>query len=101
MAHRRNEARGADLEKAYYIVAVGVRKIRALKRNSIKPVTSERWIKSMSVEPSEDVTKFLPLPGGEGRGEGERKYKSVRWLALIVHPLCPKTNIGIDATHAP
>ncbi len=39
----------------------------------MKPVNSDRWIESMGAEFSEVVMKFLPLPGGEGRGEGERK----------------------------
>ena len=37
-------------------------------------MNSDRWIESKGAEPSEDATKFPPLPGGEGRGEGERKY---------------------------
>ncbi len=30
-----------------------------------------RWINSKNIQASENVTQFLPLPGGEGRGEGE------------------------------
>jgi hypothetical protein len=47
----------------------------ASKRSSMKPLNSLRWIESKSVEKLTSQTKFLPLPGGEGRGEGERKYK--------------------------
>ena len=43
---------------------------------AMKPMTPDRWIESMDAELSEDATKFLPLPGGEGRGEGERKCKN-------------------------
>ena len=35
-----------------------------------------RWIKFQANKLSESATKFLPLPGGEGRGEGERKHTS-------------------------
>ena len=31
-----------------------------------------RWIESLAVKSSENVTKFHPLPEGEGRGEGKR-----------------------------
>ena len=36
-----------------------------------------RWIESPSGGPAGKVPKLPPLPGGEGRGEGERKYKLV------------------------
>jgi hypothetical protein len=32
---------------------------------------SNRWIESTDFEPFENSTKFLPLPWGVGRGEGE------------------------------
>jgi rhamnosyltransferase len=35
-----------------------------------------RWIESPGSEPAESMKKFHPLPGGEGRGEGERKHTS-------------------------
>ncbi len=41
----------------------------------MKPMNSDRWIESISVEPSEPVTKFLPIAEGVGRGEGEPKCK--------------------------
>src|SRR5215218_7132628 len=31
------------------------------------------WIELLNAQSSERPTKFHPLPGGEGRGEGERK----------------------------
>ena len=31
-----------------------------------------RWEKSLIGDRSTDLEKLLPLPGGEGRGEGER-----------------------------
>jgi hypothetical protein len=33
-----------------------------------------RWIEFQITEFFENATKFLPLPGGEGRTEGERKF---------------------------
>jgi hypothetical protein len=33
-----------------------------------------RWIESPGLRPSENAIKFLPLPRGEGRGEGERRH---------------------------
>jgi hypothetical protein len=36
----------------------------------------------MVIELSENVIKFPPLPGGKGRGEGERKHTTVRWEVL-------------------
>ena len=44
----------------------------------MKSMDSNRWIESVSSQLSEDVTKFHPLPGGEGRGEGERKHNYTR-----------------------
>jgi hypothetical protein len=38
-------------------------------------MNSLRWIKSIGSGASEIAIKFHPLPGGEGRGEGERKHK--------------------------
>jgi hypothetical protein len=45
----------------------------------MKPMNSLRWIESKSVKKPTSQTKFHPLPGGEGRGEGEREYKTVHW----------------------
>ena len=36
--------------------------------------TFQRWIKSPFIGDSAKSLKFLPLPGGEGRGEGERRF---------------------------
>jgi exodeoxyribonuclease VII large subunit len=38
--------------------------------------SSKRWIESKAAGESTSPTEFHPLPGGEGRGEGERKHKS-------------------------
>src|SRR6185437_9898207 len=48
-----------------------------------KPMNSLRWIESKTVGKSANPTKFHPLPGGEGRGEGERKYSTAHRQALI------------------
>src|SRR4051812_44445418 len=37
---------------------------------------STNWIESLSVRKTQSATQFPPLPGGEGRGEGERKPTS-------------------------
>jgi hypothetical protein len=47
-------------------------------------MNSLRWIESKSVEKPTSPTKFLPLPGGEGRGEGERKHKIVHLQAHTI-----------------
>jgi len=52
-------------------------------KGGTKPADSVRWIESKIVRKSENPTKSGPLPGAEGRGEGERKYPSVHWPALI------------------
>jgi 16S rRNA (adenine1518-N6/adenine1519-N6)-dimethyltransferase len=48
------------------------------KRFCINPANSPRGIESGSNERSENGPKCLPLPGGEGRGEGKRKVESTR-----------------------
>jgi len=60
----------------------------------MKPMNFLRWIESDGAESSEDATKFLPLPGGEGRGEGERKHNYTRIFrtnrgSIILNP-CEK-----------
>jgi hypothetical protein len=47
-------------------------------RGGKKPTNFLRWIESKIVGKSANPTKFHPLPGGEGRGEGERKHTTVR-----------------------
>ncbi len=37
-----------------------------------------RWIESLNSGTSDGAIQFHPLPGGEGRGEGERKHTSLR-----------------------
>jgi NodT family efflux transporter outer membrane factor (OMF) lipoprotein len=44
------------------------------RSSPFKPGNSWRWIESKIVEKSTSPTKFPPLPGGEGWGEGERKF---------------------------
>jgi hypothetical protein len=34
----------------------------------------QRWMESQGLRISENAIKFLPLPKGEGRGEGERRH---------------------------
>src|SRR6185437_300499 len=41
---------------------------------------SLRWIESQIERSSGSATKFPPLPGGEGRGEGERKHTNENWV---------------------
>ena len=48
------------------------------KRDEEKPTNTLRWIESSDSGPSEDEPKLHPHPGGEGRGEGERKYQTIR-----------------------
>ena len=60
-------------------------------------MNSDRWIESMDAEPSEDATKFHPLPGGEGRGEGERKCNQC--LGLQSQPFVRKI-LGVLALAA-
>jgi type II secretion system protein H len=43
-----------------------------LKKESAKLRGSLHWIEPLSSDPSRGATQFLPLPKGEGRGEGER-----------------------------
>jgi hypothetical protein len=50
----------------------------ASKSSGLKPVNFLSWIESKGVEKLTSQTKFLPLPGGEGRGEGERKHTTVQ-----------------------
>ena len=47
--------------------------MRSPKRSNMKSQNSDGWIESIGIEPSEDVTKFHPLPKGEGRGEGKER----------------------------
>jgi hypothetical protein len=49
----------------------------SFKKKQHEPLNSLRWIESKSMKKSTSQTKFLPLPGGEGRGEGERKHKTI------------------------
>jgi acyl-[acyl-carrier-protein]-phospholipid O-acyltransferase/long-chain-fatty-acid--[acyl-carrier-protein] ligase len=44
------------------------------RSTAFQPPNSLSGIESNAARSSESTTKFLPLPGGEGRGEGERKY---------------------------
>jgi hypothetical protein len=44
-----------------------------------------RWIEFLNTRFSKTATKFPPFPGGEGRGERERKYTTIRWLASLQH----------------
>jgi len=46
----------------------------------MRAANSMRWIESTVILPSPRVMKFLPLPGGEGWGEGERKQASILQL---------------------
>jgi nifR3 family TIM-barrel protein len=46
-----------------------------------KSLPSSRCIESEIVGKPTSPTKLLPLPGGEGRGEGERKHTTVNWQA--------------------
>jgi 16S rRNA (adenine1518-N6/adenine1519-N6)-dimethyltransferase len=46
------------------------------RRFSANLANSPRGIESASNESSKNVTEFLPLPGGEGRGEAKRKLET-------------------------
>jgi len=75
-------------ERSKKLAAADVRRLTIFRADEIgasklSGINSNRWIESMSAEFSEDVTKFLPLPGGEGRGEGERKSKQCLHLKDI------------------
>jgi hypothetical protein len=50
---------------------------------SAEPANSLHGIESKTVEKSANPPKFLPLPGGEGRGEGERKHTTLRWQVVL------------------
>ncbi len=53
------------------------------REDALTSPTSFRWIKSEPIQHPKHATQFPPLPGGEGRGEGERKHTSTRWQVLI------------------
>jgi A/G-specific adenine glycosylase len=56
-----------------------VSKSSSRRKESQKSATkTSRWIESKIVGESANPTKPPPLPGGEGRGEGERKHKTGR-----------------------
>jgi general secretion pathway protein J len=67
-------------------VAKGAR-ARSSRREEAPKITSTKsanfwcWIKSKIVGKPARPTKFHPLPGGEGRGEGERKTTTIQWQA--------------------
>jgi hypothetical protein len=54
-----------------------------LQRGSTKPTNSLRWIESLGSGLTENIAKFHPLPGGEGRGEGERKICTLDAFILL------------------
>jgi hypothetical protein len=56
-------------------VAADVRSTQLQKEAGMNPMKSLRWIESKSVEKLTRVGQSFSLsPGGEGRGEGERKF---------------------------
>src|SRR3569833_624024 len=57
----------------------------------------EHWTESRISRPFESPTKFLPLPGGEGRGEGERKHSYIRRLSQRLLTSSP-TSIQVAAS---
>ena len=41
---------------------------------------------AVTLNHSRSVPKFLPLPGGEGRGEGKRKFQPTRKANPCISP---------------
>ncbi len=54
--------------------------------SSAQQTNSLRWMESQNQQLSGSAIKFPPLPGGEGRGEGERKYPLAPSQPLLLSP---------------
>jgi uracil-DNA glycosylase family 4 len=70
----------------------------APKSNVVLPPNILRGIESKAVEKSAGTTQLHPLPGGEGRGEGERKQMIVH--TEKVHPAAPSHPSSKAAAYA-